>query len=143
MMFDAGVNAWAIVLAAAVSFVFGGVWYGILAKQWAEVAGLHEDQLKSARGPSPKPFVIALVAQLVMASILDGLLLQMVHAGTPMSFLAGAAAGFLVWLGFIVTALAVNHQFQMRPVALTAIDGGHWLGVTLIQGVILGAMGFN
>jgi hypothetical protein len=142
-MFYADINAWAVVLAAAASFVFGGVWYGVFAKQWAEVAGLREDQLKSARGPSPKPFVIAFAAQLIMAAVLDGLLLQLAHSGTPMGYLAGAAAGFLVWLGFIVTALAVNYQFQMRPVALTAIDGGHWLGVTLIQGVILGAMGFN
>ncbi|MBM3524115.1 MAG: DUF1761 domain-containing protein, partial [Alphaproteobacteria bacterium] len=35
----------------------------------------------------------------------------------------------------------VNHGFQGVKRALTVIDGGHWLGVLLIQGVIIGWMG--
>jgi hypothetical protein len=142
MTFFADLNAWAIVLAAAASFIFGGVWYGVLSKQWMQAAGLREDRLARAKDVSPKPFVIALIAQFVMAGILDSLLLLLADAGTPANAASGAVAGFLAWLGFIMVALVVNHQFQKQPVALTAIDGGHWLGVTLIQGGILGAMGF-
>lgn len=141
MKFFEGLNAWAIPLAAAVSFVFGGIWYGILSKQWIEAAGLQPDQLESTRGASPKPFVITFAAQLVMAWMLVGILLHLERSGMAMNMRNGALSAFFIWLGFIFTTLVVNHQFQMRTAALTAIDSGHWLGVMLIQGAILGAMG--
>ena len=37
--------------------------------------------------------------------------------------------------------MAVNHAFQGAKRSLTLIDGGHWLGVLLIQGAILGWWG--
>ncbi|MFV0296607.1 MAG: hypothetical protein ACK5JT_10870 [Hyphomicrobiaceae bacterium] len=40
-------------------------------------------------------------------------------------------------MGFVATAIVVNHQFQMRNPMLTLIDAGHWLGVLLIQGAIV------
>ena len=53
----------------------------------------------------------------------------------------GIISGAFVWLGFVATTLVTNHGFQMKLGRLTLIDGGHWLGVLLIQGAILGAMG--
>ena len=41
----------------------------------------------------------------------------------------------------MITAIAVNHSFQMRLGTLTLIDGGHWLGVLLIQGALIGLVG--
>lgn len=141
MTFFAGLNAWAILFAAAASFIFGGVWYGILSKPWMLAAGLRPEEIERASGPSPRPFVIAFLAQLVMAWMLAGVLLHLARGGIPASTLNGAVSGFCVWLGFIASALVVNHQFQMRKPMLTIIDCGHWLGVMLIQGAILGAFG--
>jgi len=137
----AGLNAWSIPLAAAASFLFGGVWYGLLSKPWMDAAGLRQDQLENPKGPSPMPFVVTFIAQLVMAWILAGLLLHLARSGIAMNMRNGTVSAFFVWLGFILTTLVVNHQFQMRKAALTIIDGGHWLGVLLIQGAILGAFG--
>ena len=60
-----------------------------------------------------------------------------------MSIRAGIISGFLLWLGFVITTMAVNHTFQGARRSLTLIDGGHWLGVLLIQGAILGWWGIG
>jgi hypothetical protein len=48
-------------------------------------------------------------------------------------------SGAFIWFGFMLTTMAVNNAFTGRKVMLTAIDAGHWLGVMLIIGAILGA----
>jgi len=53
----------------------------------------------------------------------------------------GAQTGALFWLGFVVTTLVVNHTFQGAKPALTVLDAGHWLGVLMLQGAILGWLG--
>ena len=37
--------------------------------------------------------------------------------------------------------ILINHRYQMLPLRLTLIDSGHWLGVVLIQGLIIGLFG--
>ncbi|MEZ5818205.1 MAG: DUF1761 domain-containing protein [Hyphomicrobiaceae bacterium] len=138
MQFFTGLNPWSVLLAAAASFIFGGIWYGALSKPWMDAAGLTEDQVRGPSGPSPKPFVITFVAQIIMAWMLAGVILHLARSGIAANVRHGLISGFFIWLGFIATTLVVNHQFQMQKTTLTLIDSGHWLGVMLIQGAILG-----
>ncbi|MBS0241666.1 MAG: DUF1761 domain-containing protein [Proteobacteria bacterium] len=140
MHFFAGLNPWIVLAAAAASFVFGGVWYGALAHQWMDAIQLTEAELK-ARGPSPIPFVITLAAQILMAAMLAGLILHLSRGGIPATPKNGLITGFCIFLGFNGPAMVVNHQFQQQKFTLTLIDCGHWLGVLLIQGAILGMWG--
>jgi hypothetical protein len=139
-MHFAGLSLFAIVLAAVVSFMFGWLWYGILfPKQWMAAAGKTEADLKAQGGPTPTPFVISFVALLVMAWVLAGV---MGHLGTgAITLRSGVIAGALMWLGFVATTLAVNHTFQGAKPVLTLLDGGHWLGVLLLQGAVIGWLG--
>ncbi|MGZ5850892.1 MAG: DUF1761 domain-containing protein [Methyloceanibacter sp.] len=139
-MHFAGLSLFAIVLAAVVSFMFGWLWYGILfPKQWMAAAGKTEADLKAQGGPTPTPFVISFVALLVMAWVLAGVI---GHLGTgAMTLRSGVIAGALMWLGFVATTLAVNHTFQGAKPVLTLLDGGHWLGVLLLQGAVIGWLG--
>ena len=147
MKFFAGLNAWMLPAAAVASFLFGGLWYTLLAKPWMAAAKLDPEVMKGHRGgssgggSSPAPLMIALVAQLFMAWMLAGLLLHMAKAGLPGNFKNGMITALFIWAGFIVTTLVVNHRFQKQSWALTFIDAGHWLGVLLIQGIILGQWG--
>lgn len=131
----AGMNYLAIVIAAVVSFLFGGVWYNVLATQWMAAIGKTRAQL-----PDEKPaMLIAAGAQFVMAFVLAGLI---GHLGQGQVTLAnGVISAAFVWAGFILTTLATNHAFQGATRMLTLIDAGHWLGVLLIQGAIIGWMG--
>jgi hypothetical protein len=72
-----------------------------------------------------------------------GVLLHMARGGMVVSVTTGLISGFFLWFGFVITTMAVNHAFQGTRPALTVIDGGHWLGVLLIQGVILGWWGIQ
>jgi hypothetical protein len=129
---------WPILIAAIASFAFGAAWYTTLSRQWMAARGLSQTEAKARTGPSPVPFIVSFVALLVMAAMLSGVLAHLRLGGTPMSVRTGAISGFLLWLGFVITTMAVNHAFQGERRALTLIDGGHWLGVLLIQGAVLG-----
>jgi hypothetical protein len=64
------------------------------------------------------------------------------HLGPGQVTLRNAIVSALfLWLGFVVTTMAVNNAFGQRKASLTIIDGIHWLGVLVIQGAIIGAMG--
>lgn len=136
----AGINHLAIVAAAAVSFLFGGIWYGMLSKQWMEAAGVTPEDIKpSSGGATVRPYIIAFGALLLMAWVLAGVI---GHLGSGQVTLRnGVITGAMVWLGFVATSLTVNHGFQMQPAKLTLIDSGHWLGVLVIQGAMIGWLG--
>jgi hypothetical protein len=83
------------------------------------------------------PFVISFVAELMMAWTprRDRRPRQ---AGDPRQRLD---LGLSRWLGFVATTMLVYHSFSGTRPALTAIDGGHWLAVLLVQGAVIGAFG--
>lgn len=123
----------AILVAAIAAFVFGAAYYGLLGRQWMTALGKTEPP----KGAPVGPMAISFVAELVMAAILALVLSHM--AGEGATLLDGMATGGLMWLGFVMTTLATNHAYQGAKRSLTLIDGGHWLGVCLIQGAVLAA----
>lgn len=135
----AGMNYLAVPAAGAASFLFGGVWYGVLSQQWMRALGKTEEEIKSSDRSMPLLFGITIVAQLIMAWVLAGLVGHL--SSGQVTIKSGLITAGLVWLGFVATALAVNHGYQGSRWSLTLIDGGHWLGVLLIQGLVIGLMG--
>jgi hypothetical protein len=143
MKIFAGLNAWMLPLAALGSFIFGGIWYGTLAKQWMTAASLTKERIEAAGGQTPTMLAITYVCQLIMAWMLAGVLLHMAKAGIPGTAVNGMISAAFIWLGFIVTTMIVSHRYQLQSWTLTLIDGAHWLGVLLIQGAILGRFGLS
>ncbi len=133
-----GVNYLAIAIAAVAGWITGAVWYGIFGKQWLAALGRSKKNMNAKRSTAAfyAPFVIALIANLLMAWVLYGI---MQHIG-PWSVRSGLISGGLVWLGFVATTLATNNAFGRRKTMLTVIDGGHWLAVLLVIGAILGGL---
>ena len=136
------VNFLAIVVAAVAAWIFGAGYYGALGKTWGKALGTSMDALKQmnagkSAAAKAAPFILSFVAELIMAYVLYGLL---VHIGM-FTFRAGVISGALCWFGFVLTTIAVNNAFPGRKTMLTVIDAGHWLGVFLIMGAILGWMG--
>jgi hypothetical protein len=85
------------------------------------------------------PFIVSFIAELVMALVLS-LVLGAMTGGEP-NVAAGLVYGFLFWLGFVATTIAVNQRYQGYGWMLTVIDTGHWLGVLLLIGAIVGWWG--
>ncbi|WP_445501157.1 DUF1761 domain-containing protein [Microvirga sp. G4-2] len=129
----AGTNFIAILVSAVAGWLFGMVWYMSFGNAWMSAIGKTREDLK----PSPGPFIIAFVALLVMGWVLAGVI---GHMG-QVTIRNGILSGFLMWLGFVITTLTVNHGFGGQKPKLTLIDGGHWFGVLLVQGAVVGAFG--
>ena len=132
----AGISYLGVIVAAIAAFVFGAVWYGALGKVWMAAQGKTGPQLKTSQMPIG-PMITSFIGLLVMAWVLAGLI---GHLGA-VSVRDGVISGAFCWLGFVITTLVVNHAFQGQKRVLTVIDGGHWLGVLLIQGAVIGAIG--
>lgn len=138
-MFE-GVNWIAVAIAVVVSMAIGAGWYSALAKPWIAANGFSEEQVKSVEAnDSPVIYVFAAISHLVMAVILNGIIIH--AAGETMTMGDGLLSAFLIWLGFVVTSMTVNHRFQFKPWSLTVIDSGHYLLVLLAQGAIIGWFG--
>ena len=134
----AGTNYIAVVVAAIASFAFGSIYYMVLSKPWMAAIGKTEAQMK-ADGTKRSVFVVTALAQLVMAWVLSGII---GHLGTDqLTVMNGLISAAFVWVGFVATTLTVNHGFQGAKKSLTIIDGSHWLGVLLVQGLVIGLFG--
>ena len=135
----AGLNYIGIVIAAIASFAFGAVYYMALSGPWMAALGKTEDEVRDGGGMRPAVYAVTAIAQLAMAWVLAGVI---GHLGpgqvTPMN---GAISGAFIWFGFILTTQLIGHGFQGQKKSLTLIDGGHWLGVLLIQGLVIGLFG--
>ena len=133
-----GVNYLAVLVAAVAGFAFGAAWYMALSRLWLAAVGLSREQLGK---PSATPFVVSFVALLVMAWVLAGML---AHFGSgQVTVRNGIVSGLFLWLGCVITTLAVDNAYGQRKLSLTVIDGLHWLGVLVVQGAVIGAMGLR
>jgi hypothetical protein len=129
------VNWLAIVLATVASMALGAAWYGVLSKQWLEASGRTKEDI------DPKdfmPYVWSVIVQLVMAYFLAVLTPALNGA---MTIGHGLQVAALMWLGFVLTSMILNHRYQGRPWSLTVIDSGYILAALLVQGVVLGIFG--
>lgn len=133
----AGINYLAVLVAAIGSFVFGAVWYSTLSKPWMAAARVTKEDISMEGFAGKVPFIVAGVCQLVIAFFLAGVMGHL----SRIDIMGGLTTAFFLWLGFVVTTMAVNHRFQNFGWNLTVIDCGHWLGGMLIQGLIIGAFG--
>jgi uncharacterized membrane protein len=132
----AGLNYLAILLAALAAFGWGAIYYMTLSKQWLAAVGISKEQMQSR---SAAPFVISFIALVVMSWVLAGTL---GHLGPgQVTVKNGIISGLFLWLGFIVTTVFVNNAYPGRKYSLSVIDSIHWLGVVVIEGAVIGAMG--
>ena len=127
----------AVVVATLVSMGIGAAWYSTLAKRWIAANGFTDEQIKSVEAnDTPIIYVFAALSHLVMAIVLSGVIFH--GAGSEITIEDGLLTAFLIWLGFVLTSMTVNHRFQFKPWSLTVIDSGHYLAVMLAQGAIIG-----
>jgi hypothetical protein len=123
------------VLAAAVAaWIFGAVWYMALGKQYQRALGKDPEQCKGQPMPVA-PLALCFLGELVIAAALSWILARMSAVG----WMWGAHIGLLFGIALIAPTVVINNLFPGRPKALMAIDSGHWIGVFLIEGAVLGA----
>ncbi len=139
----AGINYLAVIVAAVAGWLAGAAYYGVLAKPWVAAHGKTMEAFKAEQAAHKGtihawlPFVLALLAELVMAYVLAGMV---GHLGT-VTIRSAVISGLFVWAGFMVTTVLVNNAFGGARYMLTLINAGHWLAVILVMGVVIGWTG--
>ena len=135
----AGISYLAIFMAAIAAWLFGAAYYMILSKPWLAAAGLTKDKIAPDGKPSPLPFILSFIGELIMAFVLAG---SIAHLGPGQVTIKNALISALIlWAGFMLTSVVIANAYQKKPWLLSVIDTGHWLGVMLILGLVIGAFG--
>ena len=135
------VNYLAILIAAAVAWLASAAWYMSLSGLYTAALRKTPEQMAEDRKKPGAflPYVYALVANVIIAWMLAGLL---AHLGAGQVTLRnGVISAAFLWFGFVLTTMTVNYSFSGRDKRLLLIDLGNWLIVLLVIGAVIGAMG--
>lgn len=131
-----------VIAAAIAAFAFGAVWYMSMSKPWIAAAEIPVDangrptrREGQAGGSSPMPFVVGLLAMILVA----GMMRHLLGTSGVTTVGAGAVAGFGVGAFLITPWVAMNYAFAMRKPALTLIDGVNSVVGCAIMGAVLNA----
>lgn len=124
----------AVVLATLATFVIGFAWYHprTLGPAWMRMVGLTEDELRAA---SPVRFLGAGAVAFVTAMVLNVLMVEL----SVLSVGGGALLGGFLALVMRVGNQVIHHGFELRPQALTLVNGGHDVLALAATGAIIGA----
>ena len=129
------INWLAVLVAAVVTFVLGGVWYGpLFGKVWRAAEGRPDPDPTQAKHPAMVyglSFVLMLIAAAVLAIALGP------DPNIQKSFVVGLAVG----VGWVATSFGVNYLFAGRRLALFAVDAGYNVVLFALMGVIIGLFG--
>jgi Protein of unknown function (DUF1761) len=135
------VNYLAVVIAAVVAWLASAAWYMSLSRHYTAALGKTPQQMAEDRKRPGAflPYVYALVANVIIAWMLAGLL---AHLGAgQVTFGNGIIAAAFLWFGFVLTTMTVNYSFSGRDRRLLLIDLGNWLIVLLVIGAVIGRIG--
>ena len=121
-----------VIAAALAAFAFGAVWYIAMSKPWMAASGVTEAEQKAS---GPMPFVIGLVAMVLVA----GMMRHLLGTSGVTTVGGGAVAGLGIGAFLITPWVAMNYGFALRKPALTVIDGVNSVVGCTIMGAVLNA----
>jgi hypothetical protein len=137
----AGINYLAVVVAAIAAWLVSAAWYMSLGRIYMASLGKSAEQIEADRKKPGAflPFIYALIANLVIAWMMAGVL---GHLGVgQVTSRNGVISAAFLWFGFILTTIWVNYSFAGRDRRLLLIDAGNWLVELIVIGAIVGALG--
>ena len=133
MLVDLGsINGWAVLVARVVGYAIGAVWYApsVFGKPWLAALGRSKDQL----GDPVKPMVVQFFLTLVIAAVLA---VVVVRFGA-VTWIEGAAIGFVLSAGLVATSLLTDWMFCGFNMTLYWLQVGHKIVNITAMGAILG-----
>ncbi len=133
-MFTADINWVALLVATAVKFAIGGIWYAppVFGKKWQALTNQTPEIVKERMGQ-------AMTTDLVMSFITAVVLAHAMQATGLRGWQSGAELGCLAWLGFIAPTMRAAYAYEGRSLILYAINAGYLLVSLTVMGAIIGA----
>lgn len=134
------VNWLAILVAAIVIFMLGGLWYSpvLFAKKWIALQNKTEEQMKAeaAAANMPLMYASAFITGLIIAGAM-AMVFAHIANDMPMNAAHGALLGAILWLGFAATTSYATALFSGKPRQLWFIDSAYNLVSFVLAGIIL------
>jgi len=132
------VNLVAVLGAAVSSMVIGFLWYGpLFGKPWMKLVGMTKEKIEESKKGMPKVYAITFIGALVLA-FFTGALVKMMGTSTVAG---GAQAGFMIWIGFVLTTHLSDITYENKPMKLFQINQSYFLVQLLVMGGILAIWG--
>ena len=125
------VNLIAVLVAAAVSFVSGGIYWGVIANPLTKLLGKVPEEVKMPPAGLIASFLTRVVVAYVLAIFLN-------YAGAQSAF-AGAAFALLAWCGFVITISIGQAAFRQMSWTSLIVNAGESLLGYALMGAIIGA----
>jgi hypothetical protein len=129
------INYPAVIVAAVVHFLIGGLWYGLIfANKFVEIVGMAQVEQMAAQSHWSQ-YAVAFVTSLVLVYILAHFIQYTGAKGAA----GGMHTAFWLWLGFVATTQLASVIFEQRKLGLYLLNVGYQLVAGLICGAILAA----
>jgi hypothetical protein len=130
---DVQLNYWAILVAAASTFLIGGIWYSpaVFGKIWMQENGFTEEGMKNSNMAKifGLTFLLALIAAINLAMFM----------GPEDKPAMGALWGFLAGFGWVATFIGTHYLFERKSFRLFLINAGYSIVSLTVMGVIIAA----
>jgi len=125
------VNLIAVLVAAVVSFVSGGIYWGVIANPLTKLLGKVPEQVKMP----PAALIAAFLTRVVLTYVLA---IFLTYAGAQ-NALAGAALALLAWCGFVITISIGQAAFGWMSWTRLVVGAGESLLGYALMGAVIGA----
>ena len=129
------INYPAVIVAAIVHFMIGGIWYGVLfGNKFIELIGWTPAQLQQVASQSHgKEYLISFLTSVILVYILA----HFVQYTGAKGIGGGMQTGFWLWLGFVATTQLATVIFELRPLGLYLLNVSYQLVACLVCGALL------
>lgn len=129
------INIWAVLVAAASSFLLGGFWYSksFLGGLWNREAGRGEKAEHGQQDHHPaRVFGVSIVFSVIAAVAFA------IWIGPNPPLETAVVKGLVAGSCFVATSFGINYQFASRSTLMWLIDGGYHTVQFVLYGLVVG-----
>lgn len=130
-----GIHWLAIIVAALIPMVVGGLWYSnlLFAKQWLGLIGKTEEEIRSTMKSPATMYGVTFLMCLIMAYVME----YFVYYTESMTFLQGMKIGGLLCIGVAVTVGYQSVTFEFRKNGLYLMSMAYnFVSMVLMGGLL-------
>ena len=130
-------SAIAVIAAGVAHWIFGAGWFTALGSLWIVGTRIPDAEAAAMRAhPSPAPYVLTLIMDLLMAAAL----LWIMHRMGEVSIPGGVKIGAITGLCLVGAAMVTEFAFEAKPLSFYFITAGYPILGMVLMGLITGAI---
>jgi hypothetical protein len=135
-MINFNLSFFPLVVLSLVNFVLSWIWYSplLFAKPWMKALGIDEKHEMSEAEKRKMSFLF--ISGIVSSFLFVSVLMIIINSLQITDFIKGMLAGFIVWIGFVVTH-SLNTLWEGRKLKVLIINNGLFCLTYILFGGII------